>query len=167
MTALVVADTSPLRFLVEIRYEHVLPRLFEQVWIPGAVVRELQHERTPEFVRQWAERLPEWVHVRDINASGFEAESAEIDRGEWEAIELAKEIHADLLLIDDRVGVKTDRAQGFTVTGTLGVLVDAAASGLIEIEDALRLLAETKFRRTPNLFSETAKLAHERRSGRQ
>jgi predicted nucleic acid-binding protein len=167
LTAVVVADTSPLRFLVEIRYEHILPRLFEQVWIPGAVAWELQHERTPVLVRQWAERLPEWAHVRDVNASGFKAESAEIDRGEWEAIELAKEIHANLLLMDDRVGVKAARAQGFTVTGTLGVLVDAAASGLIEIADALRLLAETKFRRTPNLFSETAKLAHERRSGRQ
>jgi len=164
--ALVVADTSPLRFLVEIGYEDVLRQLFEQVWIPGAVARELCHERTPERVHGWAERLPAWVHVREINASGFEAESAEIDRGEWEAIELAREIHANLLLIDDRVGVQAAREQGFSVTGTLGVLVEASASGLIEIEDALDRLAKTKFRHTPELFARIARLAHERRKPR-
>ncbi len=161
--ALVVADTSPLRFLVEIGYEQTLPRLFQQIWIPGAVARELRHDRTPELVRQWAERLPAWVHVREVGSSGFDHESGEIDRGEWEAIELAREIHANLLLIDDRAGVQAAREQGFTVTGTLGVLVEAAASGLIDIEEALERLGETKFRRTSDLFAQTTKLARERR----
>ena len=92
--------------------------------------------------------------------------STDIDRGEWEAIELAKEIHANLLLIDDRAGVQTARELGFTVTGTLGVLVEAAASGLIEIEKALEQLGETKFRKTPELFARTAQLARERRVNR-
>lgn len=159
---LVVADTSPLRFLVEIGYEHVLPQLFQNVWIPDAVARELRHERTPSSIRQWAESLPTWVQVREVNSAGFD-EFCGIDRGEWEAIELAKEIHANLLLIDDRAGVQTAREQGFTVTGTLGVLVEAAASGLIEIEKALERLSETKFRRIPELFAQTAQLARERR----
>jgi predicted nucleic acid-binding protein len=164
---LVVADTSPLRFLVEICYEHVLPDLFQEIWIPGAVARELQHERTPESVRAWAEQLPEWVHVQEVDGSGFDAEAAEIDLGEWEAIELAKEIHANLLLIDDRLGAQTARAQGYTVTGTLGVLVDAATCGLVEIDEALERLAKTKFRRTPDLFARIARLAQERRRTRQ
>ena len=148
---------------MEIGYEHLLPQLFQQVWIPGAVMRELRHDRTPEMVRQWGERLPLWVHVCEIGSSAFDRESAQIDQGEWEAIELAKEIHANLLLIDDRAGVKVAREQGFAVTGTLGVLVEAAASGLIEIEKALEQLGETKFRRTPDLFARTAELARERR----
>ena len=69
-----------------------------------------------------------WVHVREIDGSGFAAAMAEIDRGEWEAIKLAEEIHANLLLMDDRAGAENARTQGFIVTGTLGVLVDAAAS---------------------------------------
>lgn len=161
--ALVVADTSPLRFLVEIGFEHVLPPLFQQVWIPGAVARELRHNRTPELVRQWAERLPSWVNVREIENADFHPGLTDIDRGEWEAIELAKEIHANLLLIDDRAGVYTAREQGFTVTGTLGVLVEAAASGLIDIEKALEGLGKTRFRRTRQLFAQTAKLTRERR----
>jgi predicted nucleic acid-binding protein len=164
--ALVVADTSPLRFLVEIGYEQVLPPLFQQVWIPGAVAGELRHERTPELVRRWAERLPPWIQIREISTSGFDPDSAGMDRGEWEAIALAREIDAHLLLIDDRAGVVAARGQGFTVTGTLGVLVEAAAASLLEIEEALEKLAKTKFRRTPDLFAQTVKLARERKERR-
>lgn len=101
--------------------------------------------------------------MREISASGFDHNVDEIDRGEWEAIELAREIDANLLLIDDRAGVQIARGQGFTVTGTLGVLVEAAASGLIEIEEALERLSRTKFRRTPDLFAHKVKLARERK----
>ncbi|MEO7145318.1 MAG: hypothetical protein ABI165_17625 [Bryobacteraceae bacterium] len=97
--SLVVADTTPLRFLVEIAYEHVLQQLFRQVCIPDAVARELRHARTPAMVRQWAEELPSWVEVREIGVPVFAHELAGLDRGEWEAIELAKQIHANLPLI--------------------------------------------------------------------
>lgn len=38
---LVVADTTPLRYLVEIDCQHILPALFERVLIPAAVLGEL------------------------------------------------------------------------------------------------------------------------------
>jgi predicted nucleic acid-binding protein len=123
---LVVADTTPLHYLVEIGCEYLLPRLFTKVWIPGRVASELRHERTPNLVRQWAEHLPPWIEVRKIDLPLSSHELAGLDRGEWEAIELAREIQADLLLIDERTGVRVAREQGFTVTGTLGVLVEAA-----------------------------------------
>jgi predicted nucleic acid-binding protein len=41
---IVVADTAPLRYLVQIQYEHLLPRLYTGVWIPGVVLAELRHE---------------------------------------------------------------------------------------------------------------------------
>ena len=125
---LAVADTTPLRYLVEIGYDYLLPRLFTKVWIPGAVASESRQERTPAKVR------------------------------EWEAFELAREIHANLLLIDERTGVRIARERGFTVTGTLGVLVEAAMFDLISIEEALERLAMTNFRRTPNLFTQTLEL---------
>jgi predicted nucleic acid-binding protein len=112
---MVVADTTPLRHLVEIGYEYLLPRLFTKVWIPGMVASELQQERMPAVVRQWAEHLPSWIEV-------------------------------------------------FTVTGTLGVLVEAARFNLISIEDALERLATTSFRRTPNLFAQTRELVRNLRN---
>src|ERR1051325_3478303 len=150
---LVVADTTPLRYLVEIGYEYLLPRLFTKVWIPGAVIDELQQPRTPSIVHKWAGQIPPWVEVREIPGPSSEHELAGLDRGEWEAIQLAKEINANLLLIDERAGVRAARKQGFIVTGTLGVLVEAARSGLISIEEALGCLAKTHFRRTPDLFA--------------
>ena len=86
---LVVADTTPLRYLVEIGCESLLPQLFTKVWLPGAVARELQGKGTPEKVRQWAERLPSWAEVREVAHSAFEYEASGLDRGEWEATELA------------------------------------------------------------------------------
>lgn len=119
---LVVADVSPLRYLVEIGYESLLPRLFAKVWIPGTGLAELRHKRTPAAVGRWAEQLPSWIEVRHVGGAPAAHELAGLDRGEWEAIELAKEIQANLLLIDERAGVRVARDQGFTVTGTLGVL---------------------------------------------
>ncbi|HXM45830.1 MAG TPA: DUF3368 domain-containing protein [Bryobacteraceae bacterium] len=161
---LVVADTSPLRYLVEIGYEFLLPRLFDKVWIPGTVASELRHARTPTVVRRWAEQIPSWIEVRQVEGPPAAHELAGLDRGEWEAIELAKSILANLLLIDERAGVRVARAQGFSVTGTLGVLVEAARSGLISIDEALARLTQTSFRRTPDLFAQTRELV--RKSGR-
>ena len=39
---IVVADTTPLRYLAEIDYLDLLPRLFESIYIPAVVFRELQ-----------------------------------------------------------------------------------------------------------------------------
>ena len=156
---LVVADTTPLRYLVEIGFESLLPRIFTKVWIPGAVARELAAKGTPDIVRQWAGRLPSWVEVREIVDPAFAHEASGLDRGEWEAIQLAQEIHANLLLIDERHGARIARQQGFAVTGTLGVLVEAARAGFVSIDEALARLVNTNFRRTDQLFEQTRQRA--------
>ena len=63
---IVVSDTSPLNYLVLIGCIELLPQLFDQVFIPQAVLDELNHERTPEAVRQWVAALPEWAVVRSV-----------------------------------------------------------------------------------------------------
>ena len=155
---LVVADTSPLRYLVETGYESLLPRLFTTVWIPGTVTAELRHSRSPAVVREWALQFPSWVVVRQVESLPDAHEWVGLDRGEWESIELARRIQADLLLIDERAGVRVARAQGLAVTGTLGIMVEGARSGLISIEEALTRLTQTSFRGTPDLFAQTREL---------
>jgi len=155
---LVVGDTAPLRYLVEISHEDLLPQLFVKVWIPGAVSEELRHKQAPAVVRRWAEHLPGWIEVREVQGGPSEHELAGLDRGEWEAIQLARALGADLLLIDERAGARLARQEGFAVTGTLGVLVEAAKRGLISIDDTLTRLGKTNFRRTPSLFAEAKDL---------
>lgn len=48
--AIVVSNTSPLRYLVCIGEEHLWSRLFGKVLIPPAVFRELTHANAPERV---------------------------------------------------------------------------------------------------------------------
>jgi predicted nucleic acid-binding protein len=50
---IVVADASPLRYLILIEHEHVLPALYGRVIVPPAVVAELRQERTPDPVKGW------------------------------------------------------------------------------------------------------------------
>ena len=61
---LVVADTSPLRYLVVIQAIEVLPLLYERVVVPQAVRTELQHPRSPREVRAWLATPPAWVDIR-------------------------------------------------------------------------------------------------------
>ena len=63
-----------------------------------------------------------------------------------DAIALAIELHADVLLMDDREGVLAARSKGLTVTGTLGVLGLAAQHGLLDLAEAFDRIKRTNFR---------------------
>jgi hypothetical protein len=54
---IVVADTSPINYLILIDQIHVLQALFGQVVIPGAVHAELLAPRTPQTVRLWPQSM--------------------------------------------------------------------------------------------------------------
>jgi len=61
---LVVADTSPIPYLVLIQHEAILPALNEQVAIPPALLADLQQSRTPDLVRAWVTHPSAWLEVR-------------------------------------------------------------------------------------------------------
>lgn len=154
----VVADTSPLNYLVQIRGEHILPELYEHVFVPTAVVEELGHPRALSTVREWLARVPSWLVVRDV-VSESDPTLTRLDPGERQAIQLAKQEHADLLLVDERLGVRIAREHGLAVTGTLGVLMQASRRGLIDIERALWDLQATDFRCTARVVEEVLRQA--------
>lgn len=81
---IVVADTTPIRYLVAIERAHLLPALFGRVLIPPAVADELSHENTPEMVRAWLAAHPSWLEIRQP-AHTLEPE-VDLDRGEREAM---------------------------------------------------------------------------------
>jgi len=61
---LVVADTSPINYLLLIGHIDILPALFEKVILPDAVWAELEHPKAPLVVRDWVAAPPPWVDVR-------------------------------------------------------------------------------------------------------
>ena len=142
---LVIADASPLHYLVLIGYVEILPALYGRIIVPERVFAELRHQRTPAIVREWIEARPEWLEVQQahLTASGS---LAELDDGEREAILLAMELGADLLLLDDRRARVEASRQNLTFTGTLGVLEAASRRDLVNLPEALSRLVETNFR---------------------
>jgi predicted nucleic acid-binding protein len=100
---LVIADTGPVNYLILIGHIDLLPRMFERVVLPVAVQTELSNSLAPASVQRWIADLPEWLETAetpDVTLSGG------IHKGEAAAIALAVAMHADLLLIDDRRGVR-------------------------------------------------------------
>jgi predicted nucleic acid-binding protein len=142
---LVVADTSPVFYLLSIGPIDVLPRLFGKVFVPDAVHKELCHPAAPALVREWAARLPDWVEAVSVEALD-DAAFLPLGAGKRAAITLALSMHADLILIDERKGTNVALDKGFVVAGTLGVLALAARRGLVDLADSFARLKRTNFR---------------------
>jgi len=162
---LVIADTGPVNYLIMIGHIDLLPALFEKIILPAAVQSELASRKAPLAIRQWIANPPAWLEVRDAAPNEPDDVSLkEIDAGERAAIQLAASLHADLLLMDDRMGVKAAERKGLRVTGTLGVLDLAAERGLLDFDHAMEKLERTSFHRPEALLNALRK-KHAREGG--
>lgn len=122
-------------------------KLFERVLAPQAVRDELANHEAPAAVRAWIAQVPAWLDVQpnpDFGASDDRTVPT-LDRGERAVVALARAVRADLVLMDDRVGVTVARQQGLAATGTLGVLDLAARRGLVDLAAAFERLKATSF----------------------
>ena len=84
----------------------------------------LPHESSPAPVRAWAQNLPavpEWVELHAPTRRP-EPDLLLLEAGERDTILLAQELHAALVLMDDKDGWKAAELRGLTVYGTVGVL---------------------------------------------
>jgi len=142
---LVVCDTTPLNYLIQIDLVDLIPRLFTNACIPQAVFRELLHPAAPSSVRKFAFSLPKWVSVQRAGAI-TDATLLDLDPGEREAIALATALGAQFLLTDDYRARMAARERGLIALTTLLILDAAADRGWISFRDALERLLKTNFR---------------------
>ncbi len=151
---LVVADTSPLNYLVLIDCIEVLPELHQKVLIPSAVLCELQSISAPSTVRSWAMHLPNWVEETNPSPELLnDPQLAALHEGERAALALAASLQPIFLLMDEWPGRSIAIQRGLPVTGTLGILDQAARRKLISFAKAIEKLKLTSFR-YPSLLVE-------------
>ena len=93
---IVVADTTPIRYLAEIDHLNLLPQLFETIYIPAVVYRELQQAATPPYVRGQVETPPAWLRIVSPEKAADDLALMSLDEGEKAALTLGLELKADL-----------------------------------------------------------------------
>ena len=126
-----ITNTSPLIYLDRIRRLEWLPELFEEVWIPTAVVDELQQGL------QHGHRSLDVDQIRGFRVIAPETQpsewlSADLGPGELAAITLAMEHPGRVVILDDGLARRTAQAAGLDVWGTLRVLLEAKSNGLTD-----------------------------------
>jgi predicted nucleic acid-binding protein len=147
----VVADTSPINYLILVRQIDLLPRLYKRILIPPGVLAELRHPIAPKPVRDWACDTPEWLEVLSPKDR---MPLPQLDLGETEAIALATEMHAEVLLIDEQAGRQEAVRRGLRIAGTLSVLDEADQAGYVSFDHAVAELRKTSFRVSEAVISE-------------
>jgi predicted nucleic acid-binding protein len=145
---IVVADTTPLNYLLRMGLISLLENLYGHVYLPKAVADEIRHPRAPAEVRFWANNLPAWVTVAEAQKT-VDVDLLGLDLGEREAIVLVSQLNAELLLVDDMPARVAAERRGIQIAGTLGILRDSANAGRIGFEEKLAELLQLGFRTTP------------------
>lgn len=127
----VISNSSPIIHLAKIGRLNLLERLYGRIFVPEKVYLEctdtVHYRKEVELISQSA-----WIKRCSIEDSRlFRLLYAEIDAGEAEALVLALEQKADLLLLDDQEARNKARKLGLPITGALGVLLKAKNEGMI------------------------------------
>src|SRR6266536_3132436 len=122
---LVASNTSPISNLAIIGRLNLLRNQFLEIWIPGAVRSELDQLSQPAALKEIEQALQDgWIKPQALREDKIaRLLAATLDPGEAEAIALALELSADLILLDERDGRRAAERAGLRVTGVVGVLL--------------------------------------------
>ena len=124
----VISNTTPLLALAGIGQLELLHTLYGEIIIPEAVVNEIIYEPAKSMIAGM-----EWIRKACISDnSSKKLYSSRLHDGEVEVMILADELDAGLLIIDDNAAKKTAKFLGYSVTGTIGVLLRAKNEGMLE-----------------------------------
>ena len=140
-----VSNASPLINLARIGLFDLLHKLYGSLLVPSAVWHEVVVQGAGQAGAEEV-KTADWITRQAIaNEPLAQALRQELDAGEAEAIVLALETRAELLVMDERLGRETARHMGLRCIGLIGVLIAAKRRGLIESVrphlDALRDVA--------------------------
>jgi predicted nucleic acid-binding protein len=131
----IVSNTSPIINLSKINRLDLLEKLYRKIIIPGAVFKELivkghYKENIPAIKSLIDNKIIDVLEVQS-NALVIALEK-DLDPGESEAIALAVEINAELVILDERDARETAEIYNLKKTGFIGILMKAKKEGFID-----------------------------------
>ena len=153
---IVVSNTSPIFYLWEIGEIRLLPLLFKKIIIPEAVSMELCHENCPDGLKELIRNPVYWLQLQKTSEKSDEKLNR-LHKGEREAILLAKQINADIIILDEKAARIIAKNKGLNVTGLLGIIDIAARKNLIDITNTIKKLNKTNFRISPSILKKLLK----------
>lgn len=128
---IVVSNASPIMNLAVVGQRKLLEDLYGPIFVPDAVFQELTAIGSARGDSTIPEALSRITTRSVTNRSLVDSLLLELDRGEAEAIVLAVEMRADLLLLDERRGRRVAARMGLKHVGLAGVLVEAKRKGFL------------------------------------
>lgn len=126
----VVSNTTPIISLLKVDKLEILKELYGKIYIPFEVFREIEAGKDKEYYVNLTKI--DWITIERIQNEKSLLFFLDLDKGEAEAIVLANEIDADLILLDENLGRFHAKHIGLKVTGTIGILLKAKENGIIE-----------------------------------
>jgi predicted nucleic acid-binding protein len=156
----VVSNTTPIISLLKIGKLEILKDLYKEIYIPQEVFSEIEAGKHKKYYLNLLEL--EWIKIEQIQDRKSIAYFLDLDKGEAEAIILATESEADLILLDESLGRFHAKHAGLRVTGTIGILVKAKKQGLIsELKPLILELKEKGVWLSESLIERILQLANE------
>ncbi|WP_373513728.1 DUF3368 domain-containing protein [Persicitalea sp.] len=156
----IVSDTSIITNLIQLDQLSLLEKLYGEVVIPKRVLIELA--KIPEQ----AEIIEntQWLSIQSTSDQAtYDQLKKQLDEGESEAIALALELKADLLLLDERRGRSVARQHGILISGLLGVIIEAKSKGYLNKVKPLldKLNLDIGFWISPKLYQDVLQVVNE------
>ncbi len=126
----IVSNTTPIISLLKIGRLDLLQKLYRQIYIPSEVFEEIEAGKTKEYYKDLSKI--DWIRITEIQNKQAIKFFLDLDAGEAEAIILATEINADLIILDEKLGRFHAKHADLKITGTIGMLIKAKSKGLVK-----------------------------------
>ncbi|WP_372948782.1 DUF3368 domain-containing protein [Mariniphaga sp.] len=125
----IVSNTTPIISLLKLSQLNILKELYSEILIPYAVFQEIEDGKNKRYYQDLSKI--DWIKIVEIQDSQAIKYFLDLDAGESEAIVLATEIGADLIIIDEKLGRFHAKHADLKVTGTIGILIKAKRQGIV------------------------------------
>jgi len=160
----IVCNTSPISNLAAIGQLSILQHVYDDITIPQAVANEIAKVST---IYAQAALIPSqsWITIQSVSnlLTIQRLRGRKLDAGEAEAITLALELGAELLIIDEQLGRQIAVNEGLNITGLIGTLLEAKSRKQISQVKPIMddLIIQARFRISSQLYAEVLHLAGE------